>query len=94
MSTDCGTARRTAAATAASTACTSRRRPRRLLCTAEHRAAVLLEVSVLGAYIRFERGFRYARQRVRSADVGPCGCGAVAAALADAGLGAVPAGAP
>ncbi len=59
-----------------------------MLCTAEHRAAVLLEVSVLGAYIRFERGFRYARQRVRSADVGPCGCGAVAAALADAGWGA------
>lgn len=58
-----------------------------MLCTAEHRAAVLLEVSVLGAYIRFERGFRYARQRVRGADVGPCGCGAVAAALADAGWG-------
>ncbi|MFF8531508.1 hypothetical protein ACF07B_05855 [Streptomyces sp. NPDC015532] len=58
-----------------------------MLCTAEHRAAVLLEVSVLGAYIRFERGFRYARQRVRSAGVGPCGCGAVAAALADAGWG-------
>ncbi|WP_326788486.1 hypothetical protein [Streptomyces sp. NBC_00151] len=58
-----------------------------MLCTAEHRAAVLLEVSVLGAYIRFERGFRYARQRVRSADVGSCGCGAVAAALADAGWG-------
>lgn len=59
-----------------------------MLCTAEHRAAVLLEVSVLGAYIRFEQGFRYARQRVRSATVGPCACGAVAAALADAGWGA------
>ncbi|MFJ1555408.1 hypothetical protein [Streptomyces mirabilis] len=58
-----------------------------MLCTAEHRAAVLLEVSVLGAYIRFEQGFRYARQRVRSATVGPCACGAVAAALADAGWG-------
>ncbi|MFE2536809.1 hypothetical protein [Streptomyces sp. NPDC059371] len=58
-----------------------------MLCTAEHRAAVLLEVSVLGAYIRFERGFRYARQRVRGAAVGPCGCGAAAAALADAGWG-------
>ncbi|MDO0932144.1 hypothetical protein QQY66_10750 [Streptomyces sp. DG2A-72] len=58
-----------------------------LLTTAEHRAAVLLEVSVLGAYIRFERGFRYARQRVRTATVGPCACGAVAAALADAGWG-------
>lgn len=58
-----------------------------MLCTAEHRAAVLLEVSVLGAYIRFERGFRYARQRVRSATVGPCECGGVAVALADAGWG-------
>ncbi|MEU1593120.1 hypothetical protein ABZ468_09695 [Streptomyces sp. NPDC005708] len=58
-----------------------------LLCTAEHREAVLLEVSVLGAYIRFERGFRYARQRVRSMTVGPCACGATAVALADAGWG-------
>ncbi|MFF4860869.1 hypothetical protein ACFY3J_03850 [Streptomyces sp. NPDC001231] len=58
-----------------------------LLCTAEHRSAVLLEVSVLGAYIRFERGFRYARQRVRMAAVGPCACGAPASALADAGWG-------
>ncbi|MEW2294872.1 hypothetical protein ABZ719_19555 [Streptomyces sp. NPDC006743] len=58
-----------------------------LLCTAEHRSAVLLEVSVLGAYIRFERGYRYARQRVRAMTVGPCACGAPAAALADAGWG-------
>lgn len=58
-----------------------------LLCTAEHRTAVLLEVSVLGRYIRFERGFRHARQRVRTATVGPCACGTVAAALADAGWG-------
>ncbi|MGW3291661.1 hypothetical protein ACWDR3_44260 [Streptomyces sp. NPDC001002] len=58
-----------------------------LLCTAEHRSAVLLDVTVLGAYIRFERGFRYARQRVRTATVGPCSCGTVAAALADAGRG-------
>ncbi|MFF9766702.1 hypothetical protein ACF1GT_08840 [Streptomyces sp. NPDC014636] len=58
-----------------------------LLCTAEHRAAVLLEVSVLGAYIRFERGFRYARQRVRTVTAGPCGCGAAAVVLADAEWG-------
>ncbi|MEU6772949.1 hypothetical protein [Streptomyces sp. NPDC046759] len=58
-----------------------------MLCTAEHRTALLLEVSVLGAYIRFERGFRYARQRVRTATAGPCACGAVAVALADAGWG-------
>jgi hypothetical protein len=61
--------------------------PQALLCTAEHRTAVLLEVSVLGRYLRFERGFRYARQRVRTATVGPCACGTVAAALADAGWG-------
>ncbi|MFF9282294.1 hypothetical protein [Streptomyces griseosporeus] len=58
-----------------------------LLCTAEHRSALLLEVTVLGAYIRFERGFRYARQRVRSATVGPCACGTAAVGLADAGWG-------
>ncbi|MGW1891795.1 hypothetical protein ACWCP6_16295 [Streptomyces sp. NPDC002004] len=58
-----------------------------LLCTAENRRAALLEVTVLGAYIRFERGFRYARQRVRSVTVGPCGCGATATALADTGRG-------
>ncbi|MGY1501746.1 hypothetical protein ACW4TU_35045 [Streptomyces sp. QTS52] len=58
-----------------------------LLCTAEHRAAVLLDITVLGAYIRFELGFRYARQRVRVATAGPCACGAVAAVLADAGWG-------
>jgi hypothetical protein len=58
-----------------------------LLCTAEHRAAVLLDITVLGSYIRFELGFRYARQRVRTATVGPCTCGARAVALADAGWG-------
>ncbi|MEV0177254.1 hypothetical protein AB0I00_39925 [Streptomyces sp. NPDC050803] len=58
-----------------------------LLCTAEHRSAVLLEVTVLGRYLRFELGFRYARQRVRAATVGPCSCGAAAVALADAGWG-------
>ncbi|MEV0324127.1 hypothetical protein ACIBKX_00695 [Streptomyces sp. NPDC050658] len=58
-----------------------------LLCTAEHRGAALLEVTVLGAYIRFERGFRYARQRVRTATVRPCRCGARATLLVDAGWG-------
>ncbi|OIK01733.1 hypothetical protein BIV25_04930 [Streptomyces sp. MUSC 14] len=58
-----------------------------MLCTAEHRTALLLEITVLGAYIRFERGFRYARQRVRTATAGPCACGAGAVALADAGWG-------
>ncbi len=60
-----------------------------LLCTAEHRAAVLLEVAVLGSYIRFERGFRYARQRVRAMTVGACvrSCGAAAGVLTEADWG-------
>ncbi|MGQ5636967.1 MULTISPECIES: hypothetical protein [unclassified Streptomyces] len=58
-----------------------------MLCTAEHRTALLLEIVVLGPYIRFERGFRYGRQRVRTAVAGPCACGAPAVALADAGWG-------
>lgn len=58
-----------------------------LVCTAEHRMAVLLDVAVLGAYIRFERGFRYGRQRVRSMTVGPCPCHHEATLLADAGWG-------
>lgn len=58
-----------------------------LLVSAEHRRAVLLEVSVLGRYIRFERGYRSARQRVRTATVGPCPCGATSCVLADAGWG-------
>ncbi|MER5890082.1 hypothetical protein ABT160_40185 [Streptomyces sp. NPDC001941] len=58
-----------------------------LLCATEYRGSVLLEVSVLGSFIRFERGFRYARQRVRAATVGPCRCRRRATALADAGRG-------
>ncbi|MFJ8930459.1 hypothetical protein ACIRLA_28110 [Streptomyces sp. NPDC102364] len=58
-----------------------------MLVQAEYRRAALLEVSVLGPYIRFERGFRYGRQRVCSATIGPCPCGAEAAVLADAGWG-------
>ncbi|WP_406345124.1 hypothetical protein [Streptomyces sp. NBC_00648] len=58
-----------------------------LTCTAEHRGALLLEVAVLGRYIRFERGMRYARQRVRTATAGPCRCRRRATGLADAGRG-------
>lgn len=58
-----------------------------LTCVAEHRGALLLEVAVLGRYIRFERGSRYARQRVRTATAGPCRCGRRASGLADAGWG-------
>ncbi|MEU4203274.1 hypothetical protein AB0F64_25485 [Streptomyces sp. NPDC026294] len=58
-----------------------------LACAGEHRRAVLLEVTVLGAYIRFERGMRYERQRVRVARVGACACGRMPCAFADAGWG-------
>lgn len=58
-----------------------------LTCTAEHHGALLLEVAVLGRYIRFERGMRYARQRVRTATAGPCRCRRRATGLADAGRG-------
>lgn len=55
--------------------------------TGAHRRAVVLEVTVLGAYIRHERGMRYARQRVRTVRVGPCGCGRTATRFSDAGWG-------
>ncbi|GHG71096.1 hypothetical protein [Streptomyces griseocarneus] len=58
-----------------------------LTCVGAHRRAVVLEVSVLGSYIRYERGMRYARQRVRAVRVGPCGCGRAATRFADAGWG-------
>ncbi|MET9292992.1 hypothetical protein [Streptomyces sp. NPDC003077] len=58
-----------------------------LACATEYRRAVLLEVGVLGAYIRFERGMRYARQRVREVRVGACACGRASAGFVDAGWG-------
>ncbi|MBZ4319673.1 hypothetical protein [Streptomyces huiliensis] len=58
-----------------------------LTCAGEHRRAVVLEVAVLGAYIRYERGMRYARQRVRRVRVGPCACGRTATRFADAEWG-------
>ncbi|MFH8986259.1 hypothetical protein [Streptomyces varsoviensis] len=58
-----------------------------LTCLTEHRRAVVLEITVLGSYIRYERGMRYARQRVRIARVGPCSCGRASDRFADAGWG-------
>jgi hypothetical protein len=62
---------------------------RALSCATANRAAVLLEVVASGRFIRYERGLRYSRQRVRAVRVGPCGCGRPAAGLADAGRGLV-----
>ncbi|MBH1936400.1 hypothetical protein I5Q34_19325 [Streptomyces sp. AV19] len=58
-----------------------------LTCAGQHRRAVVLEVGVLGSYIRYERGMRYARQRVRAVRIGSCACGRDAVRLADAGWG-------
>ena len=62
---------------------------RALSCATENRDAVLLEVVASGRFIRYERGLRYSRQRVRAVRVGPCGCGRPARGLADAGRGLV-----
>jgi len=62
---------------------------RALSCATANRMAVLLEVVASGRFIRYERGLRYSRQRVRAVRVGPCGCGRAAAGLTDAGQGLV-----
>jgi hypothetical protein len=62
---------------------------RALSCATANRAAVLLEVTASGRFIRYERGLRYSRQRVRAVRVGLCGCGRPAAGLTDAGRGLV-----
>jgi len=48
--------------------------PRSGLATRTYRYAVLLEVGASGRFIRYERGLRYARQRVTLVRVGRCGC--------------------
>ena len=60
-----------------------------LSCATENRAAVLLEVVASGRFIRYERGLRYSRQRVRAVWLGACACGRPANGLVDAGTGVV-----
>jgi hypothetical protein len=43
-----------------------------LTCATGCHEAVVIRVDVLGAYTRYERGFRYARQRVRAVKAGVC----------------------
>jgi hypothetical protein len=62
---------------------------RSLGCATENRSALLLEVAAAGRYIRYERGLRYSRQRIRSIRDAWCGCGRPGIALADAGTGLV-----
>jgi hypothetical protein len=46
-----------------------------LACDPDYRYAVLLEVSASGRFIRYEKGLRYAKQRVSTVRIGRCGCG-------------------
>jgi hypothetical protein len=62
---------------------------RSLACATENRSALLLEVAASGQYIRYERGLRYSRQRVRAVLDAQCLCGRPGAGLADAGSGLV-----
>jgi hypothetical protein len=62
---------------------------RSLACATENRSALLLEVTASGQYIRYERGLRYSRQRVRAILEARCSCGRPGAALADAGSGLI-----
>jgi len=62
---------------------------RSLACATENRSALILEVTASGRYIRYERGLRYSRQRVRAVLDAQCACGCPGAALADAGSGLV-----
>jgi hypothetical protein len=58
-------------------------------CATENRSALLIEVAASGRYIRYERGLRYSRQRVRAIKQAGCACGRPGTALADAGSGLV-----
>jgi hypothetical protein len=62
---------------------------RSLACATENRSALLLEVAASGSYIRYERGLRYSRQRVRAVLDAQCSCGRPGTALADAGSGLI-----
>lgn len=62
---------------------------RALGCATANRSALLIEVVASGRYIRYERGVRYSRQRVRRIVESRCRCGRPGVALADAGTGLV-----
>jgi hypothetical protein len=62
---------------------------RSLGCATENRSALLIEVTASGRYVRYERGLRYSRQRVRAIWDSWCACGRYGVALADAGTGLV-----
>lgn len=53
----------------------------------DYLGTVILEVTASGRFIRYERGLRYARQRVTAVRVGRCGCGDPATVLGNTGHG-------
>jgi hypothetical protein len=53
----------------------------------DYRHAVLLAVTASGRFMRYERGLRYARQRVTTVWAGRCGCGRPATQFAETGAG-------
>jgi|GEM_PF-1188495 len=58
-----------------------------LTCATEYREAVVLEVAALGHYVRYQRGMRYQRQRVRRVLTACCACGRPSEAFTDGGTG-------
>jgi hypothetical protein len=58
-----------------------------LACDPDYRGTVLLEVAVSGRFIRYERGLRYAGQRVTGVWAGRCLCGQPGTAFAETGAG-------
>src|SRR5215472_2554214 len=62
---------------------------RALGCATDNRSALLIEVAASGRYIRYERGLRYSRQRVRAIKDSQCSCGRPGTSLADAGSGLI-----
>jgi hypothetical protein len=62
---------------------------RALACDPDYRYAVVLEIIASGRFMRYERGLRYARQRVVRVRVGRCGCGHAASVFVEAGSGSV-----
>ncbi|TNC26424.1 hypothetical protein [Amycolatopsis alkalitolerans] len=62
---------------------------RALACDPDYRNTVLLDIAASGRFRRYERGLRYARQRVSRVRVGRCGCGHPATVFVETGAGSI-----
>jgi hypothetical protein len=62
---------------------------RALACDPDYRYAVLLDIAASGRFLRYERGLRYARQRVNRVRVGRCACGHPAGVFVETGSGSL-----